>query len=77
MAGAAPEAKQSQMTDEIAIHMNAVHKWYGEFHVLKDINLSVHRGERIVGHRREGRPRLAPCLPDLPVHAGVLSALGR
>jgi len=25
-----------------------MHKWYGEFHVLRDINLAVERGERIV-----------------------------
>ena len=34
--------------DEVAIEMNDVHKWYGDFHVLKDINLKVMRGERIV-----------------------------
>ncbi|MBB4041702.1 ABC-type polar amino acid transport system ATPase subunit, partial [Microvirga flocculans] len=31
-----------------AIQMIDVHKWYGEFHVLRDINLTVRRGERIV-----------------------------
>src|SRR3712207_6299331 len=31
-----------------AIEMIDVHKWYGEFHVLRDINLNVKRGERIV-----------------------------
>ena len=30
------------------IEMVGVHKWFGEFHVLKDINLNVDRGERIV-----------------------------
>ncbi|MFD1474729.1 ATP-binding cassette domain-containing protein, partial [Ancylobacter polymorphus] len=33
---------------EVAVDLVGVHKWYGEFHVLKDINLRVHRGERIV-----------------------------
>jgi general L-amino acid transport system ATP-binding protein len=28
--------------------MLGVHKWFGEFHVLRDINLKVMRGERIV-----------------------------
>jgi putative ABC transport system ATP-binding protein len=28
--------------------MIGVHKWFGEFHVLRDINLRVSRGERIV-----------------------------
>ena len=31
-----------------AVQMIGVHKWYGEFHVLKDINLNVEKGERIV-----------------------------
>ncbi|MEQ4336947.1 amino acid ABC transporter ATP-binding protein [Pseudomonas syringae] len=30
------------------IRMEGVHKWYGQFHVLKDINLNVRQGERIV-----------------------------
>ena len=30
------------------IEMVGVHKWFGDFHVLKDINLNVDRGERIV-----------------------------
>ena len=33
---------------EAAVQMIGVHKWYGEFHVLRDINLDVRRGERIV-----------------------------
>ena len=31
-----------------AIQLIDVNKWFGEFHVLKDINLTVERGERIV-----------------------------
>ena len=30
-----------QISDEVMIHMDAVHKWYGQFHVLKNINLTV------------------------------------
>jgi len=33
-------------SDDVAIQLIGVHKWYGQFHVLKDINLSVFRGER-------------------------------
>ena len=33
-----------QISDEVMISMHAVHKWYGQFHVLKDINLTVHKG---------------------------------
>ena len=42
------EAKQMQITDEIAIDINQMNKWYGTFHVLRDINMTVNRGERIV-----------------------------
>ena len=33
---------------DVAIEINHMNKWYGDFHVLKDINLRVMRGERIV-----------------------------
>ena len=36
--------KELTVGEEIAIEMVAVHKWYGQFHVLKDINLTVHKG---------------------------------
>ena len=32
----------------LAVEIAGMHKWYGEFHVLRDINLEVQRGERIV-----------------------------
>ena len=35
-------------SDAPAIAMSGVNKWFGEFHVLRDINLTVSRGERIV-----------------------------
>ena len=37
-----------QVSDEVAIEINGMNKWYGSFHVLRDINLTVNRGERIV-----------------------------
>ena len=33
---------------DVAIDVIGMHKWYGDFHVLRDINLRVMRGERIV-----------------------------
>ncbi len=56
--------------DEIGIQMLAVHKWYGEFHVLKDINLTVHRGERIVicGPSGSGKSTLIRCINRLEEH---------
>ena len=37
-----------QVSDEIAIQIEQMNKWYGQFHVLRDVNLTVYRGERIV-----------------------------
>ena len=30
-----------QMSDETVIRLIGMHKWYGDFHVLKDINLKL------------------------------------
>ena len=35
-------------TSDLMVEMRDVNKWYGDFHVLRDINLEVKRGERIV-----------------------------
>ena len=32
-----------QVSDEVAIEINNMNKWYGTFHVLRDINLTVNR----------------------------------
>ena len=47
-----------------------MHKWYGEFHVLKDINLSVKARERIVvcGPSGSGKSTLIRCLNRLEEH---------
>ncbi len=59
-----------QISDEIAIQMVGMHKWYGEFHVLKDINLTVNRGERIVicGPSGSGKSTLIRCINRLEEH---------
>jgi len=56
--------------DETAIELNDVHKWYGEFHVLKGINLTVARGERIVicGPSGSGKSTLIRCINRLEEH---------
>ena len=41
-------AAQMAVSDELMIRIDQMHKWYGQFHVLKDINLTVNAGERIV-----------------------------
>ena len=65
-----PASKGSAPSDEVVIQMNQVHKWYGEFHVLKDINLSVWTGERIVicGPSGSGKSTLIRCINRLEEH---------
>src|SRR5262245_39282073 len=50
-----------------AVDMVAVHKWYGDFHVLRDINLTVRRGERIVicGPSGSGKSTMIRCINRL------------
>ena len=52
------------------IEMNAVHKWYGDFHVLKDVNLKVEKGERIVicGPSGSGKSTTIRCINHLEEH---------
>ena len=63
---------RSHMTvsDEVAIDIRAMNKWYGSFHVLRDINLTVHRGERIViaGPSGSGKSTLIRCINRLEEH---------
>ncbi len=64
---AAPEL---QVSDELIIKINDMHKWYGSFHVLKNINLDVYRGERIVicGPSGSGKSTLIRCINRLEEH---------
>jgi general L-amino acid transport system ATP-binding protein len=66
----AVDTSKMQVSDEIAIEMRDVHKWYGEFHVLKAINLTVNRGERIVicGPSGSGKSTLIRCINRLEEH---------
>ena len=53
-----------------AVEMMSVNKWYGDFHVLRDINLKVARGERIVicGPSGSGKSTLIRCINRLEEH---------
>jgi len=55
---------------EPAIVLSGVNKWFGEFHVLRDINLEVDRGERIVicGPSGSGKSTLIRCINRLEEH---------
>jgi general L-amino acid transport system ATP-binding protein len=54
----------------VAVEMTGVHKWFGRFHVLRDINLTVMRGERIVicGPSGSGKSTLIRCINALEEH---------
>ena len=55
---------------DVAIEIVDMHKWYGDFHVLKDINLKVMRGERIVvcGPSGSGKSTMIRCVNRLEEH---------
>ncbi len=61
---------QAGQASEPVIRMQGVHKWFGQFHVLKDINLSVRQGERIVlcGPSGSGKSTTIRCLNRLEEH---------
>ncbi len=67
---AASSKLELTVSDEIMIQLINVHKWYGQFHVLKDIDLTVHKGERIVicGPSGSGKSTLIRCLNRLEEH---------
>ena len=56
--------------DQEMIRINEMHKWYGQFHVLKNINLDVRAGERIVicGPSGSGKSTLIRCMNRLEEH---------
>ena len=53
-----------------AVSMKNVNKWFGPFHVLRDINLDVNVGERIVicGPSGSGKSTLIRCINRLEEH---------
>ncbi len=52
------------------IEMSGVHKWFGDFHVLKNIDLTIKEGERIViaGPSGSGKSTLIRCINHLETH---------
>ncbi len=67
----APVAQSNmQISDQEMIRITGMHKWYGQFHVLKDINLDVKSGERIVicGPSGSGKSTLIRCMNRLEEH---------
>jgi general L-amino acid transport system ATP-binding protein len=55
---------------DVAVQISDMNKWYGDFHVLRDIDLTVYRGERIVicGPSGSGKSTLIRCINRLEAH---------
>ena len=70
MTDAALAVPASDPSDEVAIQIRGMNKWYGTFHVLRDVDLTVHRGERIVicGPSGSGKSTLIRCVNRLEEH---------
>ncbi|MBF6622212.1 MAG: amino acid ABC transporter ATP-binding protein [Pseudomonas stutzeri] len=64
------QSEQSERAAEPVIQMQGVNKWFGQFHVLKDIDLNVSQGERIVlcGPSGSGKSTTIRCLNRLEEH---------
>ena len=58
------------VSDEVAIGIQGMNKWFGSFHVLRNIDLTVNRGERIVvcGPSGSGKSTLIRCVNALEEH---------
>ncbi|UTW12503.1 amino acid ABC transporter ATP-binding protein [Marinobacterium rhizophilum] len=61
-----PHIKQAGL----AVELRNLNKWYGDFHVLKNINLEVQKGERIVicGPSGSGKSTMIRCINRLEEH---------
>ena len=61
---------QSNSTTDLCIEIRNMDKWYGDFHVLKNINLEVRKGEKIVicGPSGSGKSTMIRCINRLEEH---------
>lgn len=61
---------QLRETQPVMIRIEDLHKWYGDFHVLKAIHLTIHKGERVVicGPSGSGKSTLIRCINRLERH---------
>ena len=64
------DTSHMKVSDEVAVQITAMNKWYGAFHVLRDINMTVMKGERIVicGPSGSGKSTLIRCINRLEEH---------
>jgi general L-amino acid transport system ATP-binding protein len=66
----AEQAQQLNVSTDVAVSIEQMNKWYGTFHVLRDIDLTVYQGERIViaGPSGSGKSTLIRCINALEEH---------
>ena len=66
----AEAARMTVSKTDVAVEIANMNKWYGEFHVLRDINLKVMKGERIViaGPSGSGKSTMIRCINRLEEH---------
>jgi general L-amino acid transport system ATP-binding protein len=67
---AALNVKPTQLASAVAVEIVDMNKWFGDFHVLRDINLKVMGGERIVicGPSGSGKSTMIRCINRLEEH---------
>ena len=67
---AAANLKPAKLNNAVAVEIVGMNKWYGDFHVLRDINLSVKGKERIVicGPSGSGKSTMIRCINRLEEH---------
>jgi len=65
-----PQRNENTLTEKPVIEIINMHKWYGDFHVLKDISLSVQPQEKIVvcGPSGSGKSTVIRCINRLEEH---------
>jgi general L-amino acid transport system ATP-binding protein len=64
------EETENSLANDAIIEIIEMHKWFGDFHVLQDINLTVKKQERIVicGPSGSGKSTLIRCINRLEEH---------
>src|SRR5471030_1614283 len=65
-----PNLKPTKLNTSVTVEIVGMNKWYGDFHVLRDINLNVKGGERIVicGPSGSGKSTMIRCINRLEEH---------
>jgi len=66
----APAALATPLQNDVAVDIRGMNKWFGSFHVLRDINLTVKRGEKLVicGPSGSGKSTMIRCINRLEEH---------